>query len=156
MKKNLLQNENMKKTLRVQENFHEQPVVDFFSILRFKVFSEDFNELFNIIVTNKNRNDDEDSKPSFHSIPPISIKNELKVLEYIEKLSLECLSKYPNLLEEDLKLLKEDNGNLSNNQRNCLLMRSGEKVVFNSIDLDSPLLLGVFSLRTKTFYFERH
>ena len=129
LKKNLLQNEGLKKTFRVQENFQEQPVVDFFSLLRFKVFSEDFNELFNIIVTNKNRNEDEDSKPNFHSIPPISIKNEIKVLEYVEKLSLECIAKYPNSLEEDLKILKEDNGSLTNNQRNCILMRAGEKEV---------------------------
>ncbi len=128
-KKNLLQNENMKKTFRVQENFSEQPVIDFFSLLRFKVFNEDMNELFNIIVTNKNRNEDEDSKPTFHTIPPISIKNELKVLEYIEKLSSECLNKYPTTLEEDEKMLKEEPSKLTNNQRNCILMRMGEKEV---------------------------
>lgn len=129
LKKNLLQSDFMKKTLRVQDNFHEQSVVDFLSMLRFKTFSDDFNELFNIFVTNKSKAEDDDSKPNFYNIPPISIKNELKVLEQIEKLSLENLSKYPTSLEEDLKLLKDDNGTLTNNQRNCVLMRSGEKEV---------------------------
>lgn len=129
MKKNLLQNDVIKKTLRVQENFQEQPVIDFFSLLRFKMYSEDFNELFNIIVTNKRNSEDEDSKPTFHTIPPISIKNEFMVLEYIEKLSLDCLKKYSQTLEEDLKILKDDSDKLTNNQRNCILMRSGEKEV---------------------------
>ena len=138
MKKNLLQFENLKKTLRVQENFQEQPVIDFFSILRFKMYSDDFNELFNIIFTNKRNNEDDDSKPTFPTIPPI--KNEIKVLEQIEKLSLDCLSQYSQTLEEDYKILKENTNNLSNNQRNCVLMRSGEKEVNYHDYIDFTLL----------------
>jgi histone-lysine N-methyltransferase SETD3 len=98
-KKNFLQNDSMKKTFRVQVSFQEQAVIDFLSMLRFKLFGEDINELFNIIVTNKNKSDDEDSKPNFYTIPPISIKNEIKVLENIEKVANECLLKYPQTLE---------------------------------------------------------
>ena len=142
MKKNLLQ------------IFLEQPVVDLFSMLRFKMYSDDFNELFNIIVTNKRQSDDYDSKPTFHTIPPISTKNELKVLEYIEKLSLDHLSKYPHSLEEDLKILSEDSNKLTNNQRNCILMRSGEKEVNSSIKKILHYFLEFSRYASKLFYLD--
>ncbi len=47
-------------------------------------------------MTNKTK---ETSNKSFLTIPPLSIKNELKILEILEKMCYEALNKYPNSIE---------------------------------------------------------
>jgi hypothetical protein len=49
--------------------------------------------------------EDEDDKPSFHVIPPMSIKNEVKVLNEIEKLAEQALGNYTNGYEVMLNLM---------------------------------------------------
>jgi hypothetical protein len=62
----------------------------------------------------------------------VSKKNELQVWNYIDKLCNEILERYETTIEEDDKILAEDdaNGNkLGLNKRNCVLFRKGEKAI---------------------------
>ena len=45
----------------------------------------------------------------------------------IKEMCNEALARYPNTLEDDYEILKRDN--LSFNERNCVLFRSGEKEI---------------------------
>ena len=45
----------------------------------------------------------------------------------IKEMCAEALARYPNTLEDDYEILKRDN--LSFNERNCVLFRSGEKEI---------------------------
>jgi hypothetical protein len=78
------------------------------------------------MIFNPNINDDE--KSLFYNIYPINIENEKQVLTRIKKISSDYLIAYPTSREEDLKLLDTD---LTQNIRNCILMRMGEKSVLN-------------------------
>lgn len=73
-----------------------------------------------------NPNIHEDDKSLFYLINPINIENETQVLNKIKTMALDYLSAYPTTKEEDLKILET---NLSQNKRNCVLMRLGEKSV---------------------------
>jgi hypothetical protein len=73
-----------------------------------------------------NPNIHEDEKSLFYNIYPINIENETQVLLKIQKMTIDYLSMYPTTKEEDLKLLETE---LSQNIRNCVLMRLGEKSV---------------------------
>jgi hypothetical protein len=61
------------------------------------------------------------------------LENEAKVLAHIKKMCTEALNKYPQTLQEDIKILAEDDANptLSFNQRNCVLFRQGEKEILH-------------------------
>ena len=60
-------------------------------------------------------------------MPTISKRNEKKVWESIKSMCEEGLSRYPSTLEEDMEILQRDN--LTFNERNCTLFRSGEKEI---------------------------
>lgn len=74
-------------------------------------------------------------------IPPISIQNELNALQQLKALALAGLAAYPETLEQDAELLATD---LTENQRNCVLMRQGEKEILawyvRFVDTVTPLL----------------
>jgi hypothetical protein len=94
------------------------------------------------------KEEDNDEKPAFYTIPPLSIKNELKVLGEIEKMCFNLLNKYATDYETDLKILEDLNNKLiekSENYRNCLLMRLGEKKV-NYSNQDIKLLFKLFTI----------
>lgn len=63
-----------------------------------------------------------------HRIKVISVKNEQKVLENIKSLAEMALSAYPDTLQDDLELLETD---LTENHRNCVLIRYGEKRILH-------------------------
>lgn len=60
---------------------------------------------------------------------PVSLENELKVLRTLLAFSEAALTKYPTTLEEDYAILQSTQ--LTENQENCVLMRSGEKEVLH-------------------------
>jgi len=64
-------------------------------------------------------------------INPVSVENEIKVLEDIKRAALESLSKFPETLEEDNKILASGKYKMFSNERNCVLMRRGEKQVLH-------------------------
>jgi hypothetical protein len=150
----MIQNKsNTKRTYRVMPNFTNQTVIDFFSYLRFVLYDEEMSTLLNVnnnikqaILIRKEENSDE--KPAFYTIPPLLIKNEIKVLGEIEKMCFNALNRYTTDYETDLKIIEELNKNQierSENYRNCLLMRIGEKKV-DYINLDIELLFKLFTI----------
>lgn len=75
--------------------------------------------------------DDDDPSKGFKAkdLPPLSIRNEKKVLQRIIYEAKNVYERYPRSLEDDLKMLERSD--LSFNQSNCLLYTSGEKVILN-------------------------
>ena len=121
------------KTIRVSEDLTEKNMIHLFSYLRFVEFAGDPMTLYKYQFqqpTKKGEDDDEESVFQGTNIPPISIENEKRILQKIEKLSIEQYKQYPTTYEEDLKIL-ETNKEMTWTQRNCVLMRSGEKKVFS-------------------------
>jgi hypothetical protein len=124
----------VKKTFKISENFSSENVLDFFSFLRFLNYDEDSDKLLNILLCSHEKEiDDGDTKTWFtHKIPPISVANETSVLKNIKDLVITQLAKYPTDLEYDAKIMEEckkGNSSLNKNQKNCLILRLGEKKV---------------------------
>jgi len=74
----------------------------------------------------------DDSSPGFYLISPLSPKNELRVLKKIQELCQKELSRYNTSLAEDEEIIKNDNLKLitlTNNLRNCIIMRMSEKKI---------------------------
>ena len=123
---------NSSKKIRVSEDLTEKNMQHFFSFARFAIFEGDPMKLytyqFQQNAVKKSDEDDDEVTYQGTNIPPISIENEKKVLTLILTLSLDLLKKYPTKYEEDLQILatKKD---MTFNQRNAVLMRSGEKKV---------------------------
>ena len=61
--------------------------------------------------------------------PPISLTNELKVLQYIKGSALEALSKYMTSYDQDQAALSATN--LTENQRNCIKICMCEKKILD-------------------------
>lgn len=64
-------------------------------------------------------------------LPPISIANEKDMLVKCKEIAENCLKKYPQTYEEDLKLLESKT--LTYNERNCIVYRSGEKKIYKDM-----------------------
>ncbi len=64
-------------------------------------------------------------------MPTLSKKNERKVWLRIKAMSQDALARYPQTLEEDYEILKRTD--LTFNERNCTLFRSGEKEISEQI-----------------------
>jgi len=121
------------KTIRVCDDLSERNMMHFFSFLRFVQYEGDPMTLYKFqFAQNAKRNDeDDDDANSFQgtNIPPISLSNEKSVLKRIMDQALIQLKKYPTTYEEDLKILENQKDKMSWNNRNCVLMRSGEKKI---------------------------
>jgi hypothetical protein len=123
-------NEHVKK-FRISENILDCQVIDFFSYLRFLMYDENIDSLLNIINENYKLMM-EDSSAGFYLISPLSVKNELDVMKKIQEICEKELNKYPHSLEEDEELIRKDKNqetNLTNNFRNCVIMRMSEKKI---------------------------
>lgn len=124
---------NESKKIRVSEDLTEKNMHHFFSLLRFSEFTGDpmklYNYQFQQSAAKKSDEDDDENSYQGTNIPPISIDNEKRVLKRISDLSIDQLKKYPTTYEEDLKILETKSKEMTFNQRNCVLMRSGEKKV---------------------------
>ena len=55
-------------------------------------------------------------------------ENEEKALLMLKKMCEEHLAKFPDTLESDMEKLKKDY-KLTYNERNCIILRAGEKLV---------------------------
>lgn len=76
-----------------------------------------------------NLNEDLNDKTQFTYLEPLDIKTEVLCLNSIFKMSTDYLKEYSTTLEEDLILQRRTELNMTINQRNCLKMREGEKVI---------------------------
>ena len=119
------------KVIRVREYLRGKSMVTFLGYLRTLFYDDDPNNIQMLQVE-----DLEESKNNYYSdftgicFKPVSIKNEIKVLGKMKELAEDQLKLYPHTYEEDLELLK---GKLKHNERNCILMRSGEKKILLSL-----------------------
>ena len=127
-----LSGQTSSKSIRVSEDLNEKNMTDFFGSLRFAEFQGDPMTLYKYQIqqntAKKYEDDDDDSGFKGTNIPPISIANEKRVLNKITLQALTQLKKYPTSYEEDIAIL-EARKDLTFNQRNAVLMRSGEKHV---------------------------
>jgi hypothetical protein len=70
------------------------------------------------------------SKSRKLKLPALSIENEKAMLKKFKEIAETCLKKYPQTYEEDIKLLETD---LTYNERNCIVYRSGEKKIYKEM-----------------------
>ena len=104
---------------------NESKLEDAISFARFVVF--DKNEDESLLNKAKSKFVPQNEKDTFKGhLPPISKVNEMKAWELIGKTSEEYLDKYPTTVAKDNELLK-NTGDMSENEKNCILYRKGEK-----------------------------
>lgn len=63
-------------------------------------------------------------------LPAFSVENEKAMLRKLREIAKACLKKYPQTYEEDMELLKKE---LTFNERNCIIYRSGEKRIYGQM-----------------------
>lgn len=148
------------KKFRVVENLEDKVMAEFLSWLRFVEFDENVTLIYHykgaaISAAQKyKRNEDSDSDEEdpgkgfkAKDLPPISIRNEKKVLEKVVALCKASYEKYPTTYEEDLKILERED--LTFNQRNCVLFRSGEKKILLFLISIAQKLLPLLDMKSK-------
>jgi protein-histidine N-methyltransferase len=132
-KKVFKKEQEMVKKFRISENIVDYSVIDFFSYLRFILFDGEIEILLKIISDNR-KIVFEEVMPSFYLISPISKQQEIKILLKIKDIMKEYLSLYKTTLQEDEEIIKsgkQGRDPLTDNQRNCVIMRMSEKKVLH-------------------------
>ena len=143
MKKEMINDYSDFKKFRVTDNFNEGSMHEFMSWLRFVEYDENITLLidYQARAASQTPTNDSDSEDGMNDpnrgfkakdLPPLSVRNEKKVLLRMQLEATKVLFNYPTTLEEDLEML-ETNKELTFNTRNCLLMRSGEKKILKHI-----------------------
>ena len=90
----------------------------------------------------------DDKKKFPKDIQIISLENEKEVWLHIMDTVQASIDRYPTTLQEDTAVLKRDSESqyLTNNERNCIQFRSGEKKILNYMSLTSILILEVLDM----------
>lgn len=109
---------NAKREFQIPGSYREKKTKEMFSFLRF-IHAKD-SELMLLGQTDGFKLDD---------IEPISLRNETKVLEHLCEESKRQLARFDTTYESDLKLIESGDLPMFSNQRNCVIMRTGEKRV---------------------------
>lgn len=122
-KRNLIDG-NTSQTFRVQADEKENVFNDFLGFLRFI----ELNDISTLPRIMEECQDEEHPGFKPNKIKLISLNNERKVLQHVKRLAETSLTKYPETLNEDIELLQQE---LTENQRNCVLMRQGEKEILH-------------------------
>jgi len=91
-------------------------------------------------------------------IEPVSIRNECAILQVVAQACEETSKGFDTSLEEDIKLLEDVDKKLTINQRNCLIMRKGEKEILRAyIDLAKHVkAVENFNVRQLKKYMDKH
>ena len=81
----------------------------------------------------------------------MSINNEIKTWNKISEVCQSMLDKYPTSFEDDQKILDDDdaNHNLTQNQRNCVLYRHGEKKILHFLIDTSQKIIPLLGMNFK-------
>ena len=143
MKKEMINDYSDFKKFRVTDNFNDGIMHEFMSWLRFVEYDENITLLidYQARASNQQSYQDSDSEDGADDpnkgfkakdLPPLSIRNERKVLLRMKLEASKLLAGYPTSYEEDLEIL-ETNKELTFNTRNAVLMRSGEKKILKHI-----------------------
>jgi hypothetical protein len=101
-----------RREFQVPASYREKKTKELFSFLRF-VHAQD-SELMVLSSTDGFKLDE---------IEPISVRNEIKVLEDLKRAAAERLTHFPDTLESDLKLLASNTLEMYSNYRNSVVMR---------------------------------
>jgi histone-lysine N-methyltransferase SETD3 len=151
MKKEMIHDNSDFKKFRVTDNFNENIMHEFMSWLRFVEFDENITLLidYQARAATQGPMQDSDSDDAADDpnrgfkakdLPPLSVRNEQKVLLRMKLEATKLLHNYPHTYEEDMELL-EKNEDLTFNTRNALLMRSGEKkILLHVIDFADTMV----------------
>lgn len=151
MKKEMINDASEFKKFRVTDNFNENIMHEFMSWLRFVEFDENITLLidYQARAATQNQIQDSDSDDGIDDpnkgfkakdLPPLSVRNEQKVLLRMKLEATKLLKNYPTSYEEDLDIL-ENNKDLTFNTRNAVLMRSGEKKILKHIIETADIML---------------
>lgn len=143
MKKEMINDMSDFKKFRVMDNFNENIMHEFMSWLRFVEYDENITLLidYQARAATQNQTQDSDSDDGVDDpnkgfkakdLPPLSIRNEQKVLLRMKLEAAKLQKQYSTSYEEDLEIL-ENNKDLNFNTRNAVLMRSGEKKILKHI-----------------------
>lgn len=142
------------RTFRVMTDFCEPVMAKFLSFLRFTEYEGNLN-IFHLMQDQWERKKDVDSDDEegfdlvfkAEKVLPQSVKLEIKIFETIKQLCQTALDKYPNNLEQDYELLKDES--LSFNLRNCVLFRSGEKEILHFLIEFSDYVISLLNMSFK-------
>ena len=144
IKKNFFQSEfEFIKSFILNDNIYESQLFDLLSFLRFMLFDDDINILYNSMISNENLYYDEVNF-TFYYISPISKDLEIKVLKHLHLLCVKALRNYPTTFEEDKINLKKKG--ISFNQRNCILLLMSEKIVLSYYIYFCEYCLSLFNM----------
>ena len=164
VKQDMIKDRSEFKKFRVVENLEDKIMHEFFSWLRFVEYDENITLIYQYqsaamtAAKRQHRNDDseseeEDTTKGFKAkdLPPLSIRNERKVLEKIYMMAKDAYDKYETTLEEDAKIL-EERQDLTFNERNCVLYRSGEKAILKFLMNATSKILPMLDMDFKVMY----
>ena len=130
LKENFINSElGYERTFNITHQLYDANVIDLFSYLRFVCFDNEDN--IQLLFDEIRKGQDytylnPKAIPLFYHIEPFSIENELKVLNRLKEICQCELTNYHTSYEEDIEIL---NGELTYNQRNCIIIRMSEKEI---------------------------
>ena len=133
-KKKLWMDGTFKRKFVLNDKSDSNGVVDLFSYLRFIVFDNE-NEVKRLYTQISKGMDfilSEDIQtyiPVFYMVKPFLIENEVMMLKELKRICECALTMYPTTLNEDYEMLRSKEGNMSVNERNCVVIRRDEKEV---------------------------
>jgi len=148
-KTTLLKENPQPRTFRVMAQVEEENTVEFLNFLRFVNIRDNQTILEVMSIYENSRQNDKDKEDGYkpQKTPPLSLEIEQRVLEDCKAICLEQLKCYPTTLEKDLELLKTNT--LTTNQRNCVLLRSGEKEILHELIKFSEICLPLLDMSLK-------
>ncbi|EGR34646.1 SET domain protein [Ichthyophthirius multifiliis] len=135
------------KIFRIQENYQETNVIEFMGYIRF-ILIRDQQKL--LLLSNLQEQQQENNDSKFYKpkkTPPISIQNEIDMWNKINQVCQNQMQLYKTNIEEDNQLLQDNN--LTLNQRNCVLLRLGEKDILRFYIEMSQKMITLLKLNRK-------
>jgi protein-histidine N-methyltransferase len=149
------------KKFRVVDNYNEKVMTEFLSWLRFVEYDENIMLIYQYQAAAQqasqryrrgedSESDDEDPSKGFKAkdLPPLSVRNEKRVLQKISDLARAQMSAYPTTLDEDMITLERTD--LTFNERNCTLFRAGEKKILFTLMFYSEKIIPLLDMDFKT------
>jgi len=130
MKEKMLGETATSKTFRILASMEEENTIEFMNYIRFTEI-RDKNTLLELmnIYENSRRNDKNDDGYKPQKTPPLTVDLEIRVLKAVKVICERSLKGYPTTLDEDKKLL--ENENITYNEKNSIMLRSGEKEILH-------------------------
>lgn len=113
----------LQREYQIPASYKEKKSKEMFGFLRF-VHAKDA-EMMSLAAAKPNESFKVDD------VEPLSVRNEIEVLKTLAEAAKKSLATFDHTLEEDQKLIKSGTLEMYSNERNCVLMRMGEKEVLH-------------------------